>query len=68
MRLAQFAQLPPDRHPLHPAPRCRQLLHGGLAVVLHEGCELLRVGNSCANGPADSRLWPAHRPWSLLGA
>src|SRR6185369_4374603 len=43
MRVAEFAQLAPDRHALHPAPRVRQLLQRGLAMVLHEGFELLGI-------------------------
>ena len=43
MRVAEFSQLSPDRHPFHPAPGLGQLLHGRVLLRGQEGLELLRV-------------------------
>jgi hypothetical protein len=58
MRGAPLTQLPPDGHPLHPAPRFRQLLQCGLAVCLYESLERLWIGNLLRVAPlvAHARL------------
>ena len=65
MRVAQFAQLPPDRHPFHSAPGLSQLLHGRIPLRVLKCVDiLLRKPDEVGSPAAPDTVHPHQKPSS----